>query len=81
MSVFSSWGPADDGRIKPDIVGKGVSVYSTDDDNNSDYTTLSGTSMSSPNVAGTCVLLLSKYTFIRTNALGYAKRFSVTYSG
>jgi len=61
MSSFSSWGPADDGRIKPDIVGKGVSVYSTDDDNNSDYRTLSGTSMSAPNVTGTCALLQQHY--------------------
>lgn len=61
MSTFSSWGPPDDGRIKPDIVAKGVSVYSTDDDNNSDYATLSGTSMSSPNVTGTCALLQQHY--------------------
>lgn len=61
MSTFSSWGPTDDGRIKPDIVGKGVSVYSTDDDNNSDYTILSGTSMSAPNVTGTCALLQQHY--------------------
>ena len=32
MSYFSSWGPTDDGRIKPDVVGNGVSLYSTDDD-------------------------------------------------
>lgn len=28
MSSFSGWGPADDGRIKPDVVGKGVDTYS-----------------------------------------------------
>ncbi len=61
MSSFSSWGPADDGRIKPDIVGKGVSVYSTEDDNNTDYATYSGTSMSSPNVTGTLALLQQHY--------------------
>ena len=68
MSTFSSWGPADDGRIKPDIVGKGVSVYSTDNGNDSDYTTLSGTSMSSPNVTGTLALLQQHYQNTHSSA-------------
>jgi len=29
MSSFSSWGPADDGRIKPDIVANGVGLFSS----------------------------------------------------
>jgi hypothetical protein len=29
MATFSSWGPTDDGRIKPDLVGVGVGVFST----------------------------------------------------
>ncbi|MCB2206904.1 MAG: S8 family serine peptidase [Bacteroidetes bacterium] len=57
MSSFSSWGPADDGRIKPDVVTNGVSLYSTDDDNNADYTTMSGTSMASPSATGSLALL------------------------
>ncbi len=61
MSGFSGWGPADDGRIKPDIVGKGVNVYSTMDGSNTAYTAMSGTSMSSPNVAGTLALLQKYY--------------------
>jgi hypothetical protein len=61
MSSFSCWGPADDGRIKPDIVGKGVNTYSTSSGSNTSYETMSGTSMSSPNVTGTCVLLQQLY--------------------
>ncbi len=61
MSSFSSWGPPDDGRIKPDISGNGISLYSTDDDHNSDYTTLSGTSMSSPNVSGSLGVLIEHW--------------------
>lgn len=68
MSVFSSWGPADDGRIKPDIVGKGVSVYSTDDGHNSDYRILNGTSMSAPNVTGTLALLQQHYQNTHSSA-------------
>ncbi len=61
ISSFSSWGPADDGRIKPDIVANGVGLYSCDNDNNSDYFFASGTSMSSPNACGSAALLVEYY--------------------
>ena len=57
MSSFSGWGPADDGRIKPDIVANGVSLYSTMNDSIDAYYSLSGTSMASPNAAGSLMLL------------------------
>lgn len=61
MSSFSSWGPADDGRIKPDIVAKGVAVYSSVGSADDAYSTYNGTSMSSPSTAGTLVLLQQHY--------------------
>jgi PKD repeat protein len=61
MSYFSSWGPADDGRVKPDIVANGVSLYSSDDASNSSYEYLSGTSMSGPSAAGSLILLQQHY--------------------
>lgn len=57
MSSFSSWGPTDDGRIKPDIVANGVQLYSPVANNNSAYATYSGTSMASPNASGSLILL------------------------
>lgn len=57
MSSFSTWGPTDDGRIKPDIVADGISVYSSLSQNDSSYGYSSGTSMSSPGVAGSLLLL------------------------
>ena len=62
ISSFSSWGPTDDGRIKPDIVADGVNVTSTSDASTSAYTTYSGTSMSAPNVSGSLVLLQELYS-------------------
>lgn len=57
MSTFSGWGPTDDGRIKPDVVGNGIGLFSADSASIASYTSLSGTSMSGPNVAGSLVLL------------------------
>ncbi len=57
MSSFSSWGPADDGRVKPDIVANGVGLYSTNDASNTSYTSSDGTSMSAPSATGSMVLL------------------------
>lgn len=61
VTSFSSWGPTDDGRIKPDLVANGQGLYSTHDTGDTEYTTLSGTSMSSPNLAGSLNLLVRHY--------------------
>ena len=62
LSNFSSWGPADDGRIKPDIVANGASLFSPTDSSDTGYTYLSGTSMASPNACGSAALLIGYYT-------------------
>ncbi|WP_299292050.1 S8 family serine peptidase [uncultured Mucilaginibacter sp.] len=61
IAYFSSWGPTDDGRIKPDICGDGVNVTSTGYTAPDAYEALSGTSMASPNVAGSVFLLQEYY--------------------
>jgi subtilase family protein len=69
-SYFSSWGPTDDGRLKPDISapgcesGDGVGVLSTTVDSSSgasEYSSACGTSMASPTVTGICALILEQY--------------------
>lgn len=61
MMEFSGWGPCDDGRIKPDIVANGASLFSCFAGSDTSYGDLSGTSMSSPNAAGSAALLVQCY--------------------
>jgi hypothetical protein len=61
MTSFSSWGPTDDGRIKPDVVTNASSLYSTDSDTDTDYRTMSGTSVASPAALGAAALLIQYY--------------------
>lgn len=57
----SSEGPTDDFRIKPDITGNGTEVYSTYESSNSAYASITGTSMASPNVTGSLLILQQHY--------------------
>lgn len=61
MSAFSSWGPTDDGRIKPDISAKGVNTFSSTATSNASYASYQGTSMAAPSVAGGAILLQQHY--------------------
>jgi trimeric autotransporter adhesin len=61
MSSFSGWGPTDDGRIKPDVVAAGVNLYSSFSGADDDYASISGTSMSSPTVTGSLLLVQQHY--------------------
>ena len=65
VTDFTSWGPTDDHRIKPDISGPGC--QSNDDggvtscSSSGGYTTMCGTSMSCPTVTGLSALILQDY--------------------
>ena len=61
ISSSSSQGPTDDLRIKPDITGNGTGVYSTLVASDLAYGNSSGTSMASPNVTGSLLLLQQHY--------------------
>ena len=74
VAPYSGWGPTDDGRIKPDILGFGTGVLSSLSTGNTAYGSLSGTSMASANVSGSLLLLQElhyglKKTFMRAATL------------
>ena len=58
MASFSSWGPTNDLQIKPTLTGVGGNVNSALAGTKDAYEVASGTSMSSPNVAGGYAALL-----------------------
>lgn len=67
VASFSSWGPTDDGRIKPDVVAPGCQVAgdggvtSTSSAGNSAYAVKCGTSMATPVVTGIVALLVQDH--------------------
>lgn len=70
MAAFSSRGPTDDGRIKPDVVAPGTNILSTKSGYtsstgwgpyNASYMYMGGTSMSNPLIAGAATLVREYY--------------------
>ncbi|MFA9493330.1 S8 family serine peptidase [Streptococcus sp. E17BB] len=76
IAGFSSWGPTSDLELKPDLVAPGQDIRSTFNDGS--YGVMSGTSMSSPYVAGVSTLLSDKIKGITGSKerLGFYKGFS-----
>ncbi|TDJ56000.1 MAG: T9SS type A sorting domain-containing protein, partial [Ignavibacteria bacterium] len=69
VAGFSSRGPTFDGRIKPDVVTRGVSVYGAQAGNFRGYLRASGTSLSAPIASGLASLLLSAYPHLKNTQL------------
>lgn len=61
LAAFSSRGPTYDGRIKPDVVAMGVSVYGASTGGQNIFSYASGTSAATPIAGGVAALLLSAY--------------------
>jgi hypothetical protein len=66
INSSSSFGPTQDGRLKPEISGMGVNVYSTLPNNQ--YTGgYTGTSMATPGISGTMAQLFERYRQLNSN--------------
>jgi hypothetical protein len=69
IASFSGAGPVDDGRVKPDVVGNGTGLTSCVSSSNTAYASFSGTSMATPNIAGTSALIIEEYKNLNGGAL------------
>ena len=57
IAIYSSQGPTEEGRVKPNIAFVGSSVNAPDANTGDGYVSLSGTSMATPGAAGVAVLM------------------------
>ncbi|RKP39467.1 peptidase S8/S53 domain-containing protein [Dimargaris cristalligena] len=60
VSMSSSWGPGNELELKPDLASAGSMVYSSYPVKMGSYTSKSGTSSSSPYIAGAAALLIEQ---------------------
>lgn len=67
-AVYSSCGPTDDGRIKPDVVADGESIYTLSVEDTNAYQICEGTSFAAPAVAGSAALLQEVHQLMASNA-------------
>lgn len=61
IAGFSSDGPTADGRVKPEALARGASTYTVHSRNTSGFQTPSGTSLSTPLVAGAVACLVQAH--------------------
>lgn len=78
LAHFSSAGPTYDGRIKPDVLARGVGTYCA---TLSGYGTRPGTSFATPLVAGVCALLLEAHPDWTPVQVGNALRTTADRAG
>jgi hypothetical protein len=83
MAGFSSDGPTADGRVKPEVLARGVNTLTVSSRSNTDLGQVSGTSLSTPLVAAAVACIVGEHPCwtvgqIRTSLFGTASRGGVS---
>lgn len=83
IADFSSSGPSADGRVKPEVLARGVNTFTVSSSNNTGFPVLSGTSLSTPLVAAAVACLTGarpgwSVDRMRTAVMGTATDFAMT---
>ncbi|GAB9474759.1 hypothetical protein Gpo141_00011876 [Globisporangium polare] len=81
LAAFSGKGPTVGGRRKPDISAPGQQVRAATNTSDTDYMTISGTSMATPHVSGAVALLLSAQPDMAVDEVKVALYTTTTQTG
>lgn len=73
ISNFSSRGITNDNRVMPHLCGTGQDLYSAWNTGNASYSSISGTSMATPNVAGSLLILQDGYRKLHGSTGAYMR--------
>jgi hypothetical protein len=82
IASFSSDGPTADGRVKPELLARGVDTYTISTTSNAGYVTADGTSLSTPLVASAVACVMQAYPYwtvdqLRSALFGAADYFAM----
>jgi len=74
IARFSSTGPTEDGRLKPDVLGPGVQLTTVNGQSTTGYRKVGGTSLATPAIAGVAALILSAHPNLGPEDIAEAMR-------
>ena len=79
IASFSSRGPTADGRVKPEVVARGVATYYANASGPSDYGNGNGTSFATPLVAGVVTCLVQAHPHWTLDQIRHALFYTADY--
>ena len=79
IAGFSSDGPTADGRVKPEVLARGVNTWTVSPSNDSGYNSVSGTSLSTPMTASAVACLVEAHPEWTVDQMRWALNHTADY--